>query len=71
MLEPSKKSSKSLRPGHAVGVLAVAVIAVVVAYVAFGWIVGLFAFLIKTIIVIAVIGGALYLVARYALRDKR
>lgn len=70
MLEPAPKSSKSLRPGHALSVVAIAVIVAVVAYVAFGWIVGLVAFLIKTVIVIGIIAGAVYLVFRYALRDK-
>ena len=70
MIEPSNKKSSSVQPGHAVGLLAVAVIVAVVVYVAFGWIVGLFAFLIKTIIVIGVIAGAAYLFLRYATRSK-
>ena len=51
-------------------VVAVAVIAAIVAYLAFGWVVGLVAFLIKTVLVIAIIGGVLYLVVRRAGRRR-
>jgi len=70
MIEPSGKSPSSLRPVHAVTVLAVAVIAAVVAYLAFGWIVGLLAFLIKTVIVVGVIAGALYFVFRHVGKSR-
>jgi hypothetical protein len=51
-------------------VVAAAVIAVVVAYVALHAIVGLIAFFIKTAIVLVVIGGVLYLVFRHAGRRR-
>jgi hypothetical protein len=51
-------------------VVAVAVIAAIVAYLAFGWIVGIVAFLIKTVLVIAVIGGVIYLVVRRSGRGR-
>jgi hypothetical protein len=39
-----------------------------VAYVALGWLASLIAVLIKTVIVVAVIGGVLYLVFRHSRR---
>jgi high-affinity Fe2+/Pb2+ permease len=66
MIEPRSKQERGLRPGHKVTVVAVAVIAALVAYVALHAIVGLIAFFIKTVLVLAVIGGVLYLVFRHA-----
>ena len=66
MIEPRTKQERGLRPGHKLTVVAAAVVAVLVAYVALHAIVGLIAFFIKTIIVLAVIGGVLYLVFRHA-----
>jgi hypothetical protein len=63
MIEP-RTTPGGLRPGHKLTVVAVAVVAAIVAYLAFSWIVGLVAFLIKTVLVIAVIGGVLYLLMR-------
>ena len=71
MIEPRENRSNQLRPRHGVTVIAVAVIAVVVAYLAFGWIVGLVAFLIKTVVVVAVIAGAGYLVVRAVTKSGR
>lgn len=71
MIEPSKNRTPQLRPRHGLTVVAVGVIAAVVAYLALGWLVGLVAFLIKTIVVIAVIGGAIYLVVRFAGKGRR
>jgi len=70
MIEPRSTQERGLRPGHKLTVVAAAVIAAIVAYLAFGWIVGLVAFLIKTVLVIAVIGGVLYLVLRRAGRRR-
>jgi hypothetical protein len=70
MIEPRSKQERGLRPGHKLTVAAAAVVAVLVAYVALHAIVGLIAFFIKTIIVLAVIGGVLYLVFRHAGRRR-
>jgi len=70
MLEPRSTKETGLRPGHMLTVAAVAVVAVIVAYLAFSWLVGLIAFLIKTVVVIAIIGGAIYLVIRHAGRRR-
>ena len=70
MIEPTSKQERGLRPGHKLTVAAAAVVAVLVAYVALHTIVGLIAFFIKTIIVLAVIGGVLYLVFRHAGRRR-
>ena len=63
MIEP-RSSQRGLRPGHTLTVVAAAVIAAIVVYVAFSWVVGLLAFLIKTVVVVAVIAGVVYLVTR-------
>ena len=52
------------------GTMAIVVIAAIVAYWAFASILGIVAFLIKTVVVIAIIGGVLYLVMRHAGRRK-
>jgi hypothetical protein len=70
MIEPRQRSGTSLRPGHGLTIVAAAVIAAIVAYVAFGWVVGIVWFLIKTIVVIAVIATVLYLVVRHARRGR-
>jgi uncharacterized membrane protein len=70
MIEPTSRQERGLRPGHKLTVVAAAVIAVVVAYVALHAIVGLIAFFIKTAIVLVVIGGVLYLVFRHAGRRR-
>ena len=70
MIEPRSTHGRELRPGHKLTVVAVAVIAAIVAYLAFGWIVGIVAFLIKTVLVIAVIGGVIYLVVRRSGRGR-
>jgi ABC-type nickel/cobalt efflux system permease component RcnA len=67
MIEP-RSTQGGLRPGHKLTVVAAAVVAAIVVYLAFGWIVGLVAFLIKTAVVIVVIGGVLYLVLRRSRR---
>ena len=71
MLEPAQKQHPTIRVGHGVTVVAVAAVAAIVAYLAFGWIVGIIAFLIKTVIVVGVIAGALYLVVRHAGRNGK
>ena len=53
MIEPRSKQERGLRPAHKLTVVAAAVVAALVAYVALAWIVGLIAFLIKTVIVVA------------------
>ncbi|MGO9333921.1 MAG: hypothetical protein ACLQCU_07720 [Acidimicrobiales bacterium] len=70
MIEPRSTQERGLRPGHKLTVVAAAVIAAIVAYWAFASILGIVAFLIKTVVVIAVIGGVLYLVMRHAGRRK-
>jgi high-affinity Fe2+/Pb2+ permease len=70
MIEPTSRHERGLRPGHKLTVVAAGVIAVLVAYVAFHAIVGLIAFFIKTVLVLAVIGGVLYLVFRHAGRRR-
>jgi len=70
MIEPTSRQERGLRPGHKLTVVAAAVIAVVVAYVALHAIVGLIAFFIKTALVLVVIGGVLYLVFRHAGRRR-
>ncbi|MGD0983867.1 MAG: hypothetical protein ABSA65_08625 [Acidimicrobiales bacterium] len=70
MIEPTSKQERGLRPGHKLTVVAAAVVAVLVAYVALHAIVGLIAFFIKTVVVLAVIGGVLYLVFRHAGRRR-
>jgi len=64
MIEPRGTEKKALRPGHKLTIVAVALVAGIVAYVAFGWLVGLLAFLIKTVVVVAVIAGVVWLVFR-------
>jgi hypothetical protein len=51
-------------------VVAAGVIAVLVAYVALHAIVGLIALFVKTVLVVVVIGGVLYLVFRHAGRKR-
>lgn len=70
MIEPRSTRERGLRPGHKLTVVAAAVIAVLVAYVALHAIVGLIAFFVKTALVIVVIGGVLYLVFRHAARRR-
>jgi hypothetical protein len=70
MIEPTSKQEQGLRPGHKMTVVAVGVIAVLVAYVALHAIVGIIALLVKTGVVIVVIGGVLYLVFRHAGRRR-
>jgi len=70
MIEPRSTQERGLRPGHKLTVVAAAVIAVLVAYVALHAIVGLIAFFVKTALVVVVIGGVLYLVFRHAGRRR-
>jgi len=70
MIEPRSTQERGLRPGHKLTVVATAVIAVLVAYVALHAIVGLIALFVKTVLVVAVIGGVLYLVFRHAGRKR-
>ncbi len=70
MIEPRSTQERGLRPGHKLTVVAVAVIAVLVAYVALHAIVGLIALLVKTALVVVVIGGVLYLVFRHAGKSR-
>lgn len=70
MIEPRGTQERGLRPGHKLTVVAAAVIAVLVAYVALHAIVGLIAIFVKTALVIVVIGGVLYLVFRHAGRRR-
>jgi len=68
MIEPRSRQERELRPAHKLTVVAVAIVAALVAYVALGWLASLIAVLIKTVIVVAVIGGVLYLVFRHSRR---
>jgi uncharacterized membrane protein len=70
MIEPRSTQERGLRPGHKLTVVAAAVIAVLVAYVALHAIVGLIALFVKTVLVVVVIGGVLYLVFRNAGRKR-
>jgi hypothetical protein len=70
MIEPTSNQERGLRPGHKLTVVAAAVIAVLVAYVALHAIVGLIALFVKTVLVVAVIGGVVYLVFRSAGRKR-
>ena len=70
MIEPRSTQERGLRPGHKLTVVAAAVIAVLVAYVALHAIVGLIALFVKTVLVVVVIGGVLYLVFRHAGRKR-
>jgi hypothetical protein len=70
MIEPRSRHERGLRPAHKLTVVAVTVIAVLVAYVALHAIVGIIAFFIKTVLVLAVIGGVFYLVFRHAGRRR-
>ena len=66
-MDSSPNSSPAgVRPHHALTVIVVAGIAVILAYVVLGWVVGVVLFLVKTVVVIAVIGLAVYLVLRWA-----
>ena len=70
MIEPRSTQERGLRPGHKLTVVAAGVIAVLVAYVALHAIVGLIALFVKTVLVVVVIGGVLYLVFRNAGRKR-
>jgi hypothetical protein len=61
-------SPARVRPLHTLTIVLVAVVAVILAYVVFGFLVGVVLFLIKTAIVLALIGLAVYLVLRWASR---
>ena len=65
------RSRSRLRPLHALTVLVIAVVAVIVAYYALGWLAGVVWGLVKTVVVIAVILVAIYLVVRWAARSGR
>ena len=61
-------SPAGVRPHHALTVIVVAIVAVILAYVVLGWVGGVVFFLIRTVVVLAVIGLAVYLVLRWARR---
>jgi threonine/homoserine/homoserine lactone efflux protein len=66
VLQPKGKQT-SLRPRHGVAIALGVVAAVLVAYVAFSFIVGTIAFLIKLVIVV----GIIYLIVRFVTRSAR
>jgi hypothetical protein len=70
MIEPTSRQERGLRPGHKLTVVAVGVIAVIVAFFVVHTVFSLVAILFKTIVVIAIIGGVLYLVFRHAGRRR-
>jgi hypothetical protein len=70
MIEPRTSQERGLRPGHKLTIVAAVVVAALVAYVALGFLASLVAVLIKTVIVLVVIGGVLYLVFRHAGRRR-
>jgi small-conductance mechanosensitive channel len=59
-------SPAGVRPHHALTVIVVAIVAVVLAYVVLGWVVGVVLFLVRTVVVLAVIALTVYLVLRWA-----
>ncbi|MGA9114218.1 MAG: hypothetical protein WB802_10555 [Candidatus Dormiibacterota bacterium] len=62
-------SPTRLQPHHALTIIVAAVVAIVVAYVLLGWLGGVILFLIKTVVVLALIALAVYLVLRWAARS--
>ncbi len=58
-----------IRPHHALTVIATVVIAVILAYFVLGALAGVVLFLIKTVVVLGVIGLAVWLVLRWAGRS--
>jgi hypothetical protein len=67
MIKPSGSSTK-LRPVHSATLVVGTIVAVVLAFAVFHFIVGIVAFLIKLIIVVAVVGLLAKLVFRHASR---
>jgi hypothetical protein len=65
-MNSSPNTPTGVRPHHALTVIVVAVIAVILAYVVLGWVVGVVLFLVRTVVVLAVIALAVYLVLRWA-----
>ena len=66
MIQPTNKQS-GLRPRHGAATVVAVVIAAVIAYAAFGFIVGTLAFLVKLVIVV----GIAFLVVRFFARHAR
>ena len=63
-------SPTRLQPHHALTIIVAAVVAIVVAYVLLGWLAGVILFLIKTVVVLALIALTVYLVLRWAARSR-
>jgi hypothetical protein len=51
--------------GHAAGVVAVGVIGAIIAFVVLSSIVGIVLFFVKVVVVVALIGAAIWLVSRF------
>ena len=63
-------SPARLRPHHALTIIVTAVIAIVLAYVVLGWLAGVIVFLVKTVVVLALIALAVWLVLRWASHSR-
>ena len=70
MIQPMNRSPIPYRPHHVLTVVATTVVAVVVAYLLLGFLAGALVFLIKTVVVLAIIALAVWLVARWASRGR-
>ena len=67
MIQPSTNGRSGLRPRHGVLVVGSVVIAAIVAYAAFGFIVGTIAFLVK----LAIVVGVAFLVVKLVFRRSK
>lgn len=68
MIEPQRRGGGVLRVGHYLVVGAAAVVAVLVAFAVFSFVVGIVFELVKIALVVAVIAAVIYFVTRHARR---
>jgi hypothetical protein len=61
---PDRRSGGGLRPRHVLGVAVAAVVGILVAYLALGFIAGIVWGLVKAVVLIGVVGGILWLLVR-------
>lgn len=66
MIEPSSRGGGVMRAGHYVVLAAVTVVALVVAFAVFSFVVGIVFEIIKIAVVIAIVLGAFWVIARIA-----
>lgn len=59
-----RRRSRGLRPLHTLAVVAIGVVGVLVAFWALSFIVGIVAGLVKVVVILAIIGGAVWLFGR-------